>query len=299
METVIEMKNISKQFKNKKAVDDISLSIQKGSITAILGPNGAGKSTTISIMLGLIEPTNGSVKVFGKNPKALEVRQKIGAMLQNVSVIDGLKTREIIQLFRSYYPHKMDLEELIALTGLNDAELNKYAEELSGGQRRALMFALALAGDPDLLFFDEPTVGFDTIKRQMFWDKVQSLASIGKTIIFSTHYLQEADDVADRIILFKEGQIVADGSGKDIKSSLTSNSVSFQKKSPIPLDKLRQLPVVSSIYEQGKHTFVVTTDTDAVLAFIFHQQLEVYNIQINQGRLEAAFEELTMKKEVI
>lgn len=299
MEAIVELNGITKRYKNKKAVDDISLSIERGTITAILGPNGAGKSTAISIMLGLIEPTEGSVKVFGKEPKALAVRQRIGAMMQEVSVMDGLKTREIIQLFRGYYPNKMDMDELIELTGLNDDDLTKYADELSGGQQRALMFALSLAGDPDLLFFDEPTVGFDTIKRQMFWSKVKSLASKGKTVIFSTHYLQEADEVANRIILFKEGKIALDGSSKDIKSSLTSNTVSFQTNGNTPLDKLRELPVVSSIFEQANRIFVVTTDTDRILACIYHENLEVFNIQINESRLETAFEQLLKNKEVI
>ena len=299
MKAIVELNHVTKCYKNKKAVDDISLTIERGSITAILGPNGAGKSTTIAIMLGLIEPTEGHVKVFGKDPKELAVRQRIGAMLQDISLMDGLKTRELIQLFRGYYPNKLDMEELIELTGLSEEYLNKYTNELSGGQKRALMFTLALSGDPDLLFFDEPTVGFDTVKRQIFWNKVKSLSSKGKTIIFSTHYLQEADDAADRIVLFKDGKIAADGTGKEIKSSLTNSSVSFQLNSSVSLEKLLQLPTVSRIYDQGNRTFVITTDTDCVLAYIFQENLGVSNIQVNQGRLETAFAQLLMAKEVI
>ena len=299
MKEIVKISGVTKHYKYKKAIDDISFSIKKGSITAILGPNGAGKSTIISMMLGLIEPTIGSVEVFDKNPKSLEVRQKMGAMMQDVSLMDGLKARELIQLFRAYYPNKMDMEKLIELTGLNDIDLTKYAEELSGGQKRSLMFALALAGNPDLLILDEPTVGFDTVKRQLFWGKVNSLASKGKTIIFSTHYLEEADNAADRIILFKEGKIVADGTAKDIKPSLIGHSVSFQMKIPIALDKLHALPFVSSVYVKGNRTFVVTTETDSVLAFIFKENLDVYNLEINERRLEAAFEDLIIKEEVI
>ena len=299
MVAVVELNGVTKRYKTKTAVDTISLAIEKGTITAILGPNGAGKSTILSVMLGIMEPTEGNVKVFGKDPKSLPVRQKIGAMMQNVSVMDGLKAKELIQLFRAYYPIKMDMEELISLTSLNETDLNKYAEELSGGQQRALMFALALAGNPELLILDEPTVGLDPVKRQLFWEKIKSFAAKGKTILFSTHYLQEADDVADRMIVFKEGSIVADGTSTEIKSTLISSEVSFQIDSSVSLEKLQQLSVVSGIYKQENRTFVITSDPDRVLACIFHERLAVSNIKFTEGRLDTAIEQLTLNKEVI
>lgn len=158
MEPIIEMRGVSKNFKDKKAVDHLSFSIPKGTITAILGPNGAGKTTAVSMLLGLLEPTDGTVKLFGKPPKDRTVREQTGAMLQEVSVMDRLKVREVLELIRSYYPNPMELAELVRLTGLGPDDLNRYAEKLSGGQKRSLGFALALAGNPDLVFFDEPTV---------------------------------------------------------------------------------------------------------------------------------------------
>lgn len=193
MEHVIQMEKVSKVYQGKRAVDDISFSIGKGSVTAILGPNGAGKTTMLAMLLGLTEPTEGRISVFGLPPKHNTVREKTGAMLQEVSVMDRLKVHEIIALIRSYYPQPMATEDLFAATGLAQGDLKRYAERLSGGQKRGLGFALALAGNPDLLFLDEPTVGLDTTARRRFWETVRGLAAAGKTILFTTHYLQEAD----------------------------------------------------------------------------------------------------------
>lgn len=299
MEQVISIQKVTKKFKDKMAVNELSFSIQKGEVVAILGPNGAGKSTTILMMLGLLEATNGKIEVFQNSPKEKSIREKIGAMLQEVSVIDALKVKEVLQLFRSYYEKPMDFEELVILTGLNKEDLKKRADKLSGGQKRRLGFALALAGDPDLLFFDEPTVGMDISARKRFWDTVTTLKERGKTIIFSTHYLQEADDVAERILLFHNGKLVADGTPHDIKNKLTKQSVSFMEKNGVPLSEIRSLPFVTEVYIKEHRIFVVTEQTDEVLAYLFKKKLGVTGIEIEKGRLDEAFEQLTKNKEVI
>ena len=226
MKHVVEVSHLTKKFKNKLAVDDVSFNIKKGEVVALLGPNGAGKTTTIMMMLGLIHPTKGHSKVFGDVTEKREIKERIGVMLQEVSLMDGLKVKEILQLFRSYYPRPLSLEELINITGLETEDLKKRVEKLSGGQQRRVAFALALAGDPDLLFIDEPTVGLDVQSRKLFWEKIDEFAAKGKTILFSTHYLQEADDIADRIILFNKGKVVADGSPTEIKDKLMKPIVS-------------------------------------------------------------------------
>lgn len=297
MNAIVELKNVTKAFGNKKAVDNVSFTIEKGSVVAILGPNGAGKTTALSMMLGLIEPSMGTVRVLDRHPKDKEVRTRIGAMLQEVSVMDGLKVRELITLIRSYYPNPLDIEQLTSLTGLEKEDLNKFATKLSGGQKRRLGFALALAGDPDLIFFDEPTVGLDITARRIFWEQVRALANQGKTILFSTHYLQEAEDCADRIILFDQGVIVADGSPNDIKSRLTTRSVSFVSADPLLIEKMSQLPIVHDCYEKTGRIHAVTEDTDGVLKFIFEHKLAVKDIQVEQGRLDDAFEQLTLHQE--
>lgn len=299
MEQIISLHNVTKTFKDKKAVNDVSFSINKGEIVAILGPNGAGKSTTMLMMLGLLEPTRGSVKVFGQFPKEKQVRERIGAMLQEVSIIDALKVKEVIQLFRSYYPNPMTFAELVTFTGLNEEDLKRKADKLSGGQKRRLGFALALAGNPDVLFFDEPTVGMDITSRKRFWDTVQALKERGKTIIFSTHYLQEADDTAERILLFHEGVIVADGTPKEIKKQLSKQSVSFIAQADVSLEELQRLPIVLDVYRKNNRVYVVTDETDEILAHLFAHKLNVHSIQIENGRLDEAFAQLTENKEAI
>lgn len=296
---VVEITGLTKIFKDNKAVDNVSFSVEKGEVVAILGPNGAGKSTTILMMLGLLHPTSGESKLFQSNAKEVKVRERIGVMLQEVSLMDGLKVKEIIRLFRSYYPEPLSLDQLIGLTGLNEEELNKRTEKLSGGQKRRVGFALALAGNPDLLFFDEPTVGMDIAARKVFWETVRTLADQGKTILFSTHYLQEADDIADRIILFHKGKIVADGSPEKIKGNLLTQSISFiASKVESELLFLHE-PYVSKVLEKNGRIHVFTSNTDAVLHKIFESKFEVSDIAVEKGRLEEAFEQLTIEPQEV
>lgn len=296
---IVELMQVTKTYGAKKAVNHISFSIEKGSITAILGPNGAGKTTAISMMLGLSDPTAGDVRLFGRNPKDRQVKERIGAMLQEVSVMDGLKAREIITLIRGYYPNPMEMTELIQLTGLTEEELNKRATKMSGGQKRKLSFALALAGNPELLFFDEPTVGLDTTARRLFWRTVRQMANQGKTILFTTHYLQEADDMADRIILFHNGTVAADGKPGDIKAKLTRRLVSFvvEADQSIIKERLYQLTGVTEIYELEGRLHVVTVNTDQVLGVIFREELAVRDVKVEQGSLDEAFDQLTQRQE--
>ncbi|MCL6602577.1 MAG: ABC transporter ATP-binding protein [Paenibacillus sp.] len=301
MDVIIELDRVSKTFKDKKAVDQVSFSIAKGAIVAILGPNGAGKTTALSMMLGILEPSQGTVKLFGREPKDQKVRERIGAMLQEVSVMDRLKVREIIALIRSYYPAPMDMEYLFHLTGLAPKELDRYAEKLSGGQRRSLGFALALAGNPELVFFDEPTVGLDLTTRRRFWNSVRGLADQGKTILFTTHYLQEADDNANRILLFNRGALVADGTPDQIKSRIVKRSISFlsDQDSEEFRHSVQALPAIAECYPKDGRIHATTENTDEALKAIFAAGIAVHDIRIDQGRLDEAFEQLTMNEEEV
>ncbi|MFD1708789.1 ABC transporter ATP-binding protein [Siminovitchia sediminis] len=296
MDTVVEIDRLTKVFRQKKAVDDVSFSIRKGEITAILGPNGAGKTTTMLMMLGLLKPTEGKVLLFQQHPKERFVRENLGVMLQEVSLMDAIKVKELIQLFRSYYPQPMGLDQLVTLTGLSEEDLNRRTEKLSGGQKRRVAFALALAGNPELLFFDEPTVGMDNTSRRLFWKTVRGFARQGKTIIFTTHYLQEADEYADRIILFKEGKVAADGTPDTIKKELTRQFVSFISPDEIPADLFLQMPFVSDVYEQEGRTYIISDDTDSVLFMMFEKKLFVQDIRVEKGSLDEAFEHLTIEE---
>ena len=293
MSTIVEVDGLVKEFNEKRAVNGVSFSIQKGEVVAILGPNGAGKTTTLLMLLGLLRPTEGKAAIFHKDPKSKAVRERIGVMLQEVSLMDGLKAKELIKLFRGYYPTPLPMNHLIQLTGLEKGDLEKRTEKLSGGQKRRVAFALALAGNPDLLFFDEPTVGMDTSSRRIFWETVKELAREGKTIIFTTHYLQEADDYAERMILFKDGHIIADGKTAEIKKKMTKQSVSFVAGEDISKERFLKLSFVTEETEKEGRMHIVTDDTDSVLSMIYKENLHVKDIRVEKGRLEEAFEQLT------
>lgn len=213
--------------------------------------------------------------------------------------MDRLKVRELLSLIRSYYPQPMEMEMLLQATGLGADDLNRYAEKLSGGQKRSLSFALALAGNPDLLFLDEPTVGMDTTARRQFWERVRELAAQGKTILFTTHYLQEAEDIADRILLFNRGALAADGSPDEIKARLVKKSLSFRPHGDPQLlrSHLLELPAVEACFEKEGRLHVTTENTDEALRAIFTNGLAVKDVQIDQGKLDEAFEQLTMNQE--
>lgn len=296
---VAELKQVTKTFGGKRAVDQVSFTIHRGSITAILGPNGAGKSTAISMMLGLASPSEGEVLLLGQNPRSLEVRQQIGAMLQEVSVMDGLRTREVIQLIRGYYPNPLPMDEIVRLSGLTPEELKQWAVKMSGGQKRKLIFALAIAGNPELLFFDEPTVGLDTTARRTFWNTAKQLAERGKTILFTTHYLQEADDIAERVLLFNQGRVIADGDPKDIKARLTRRALSFisdQKPESIRELLPHTLGITDLFVEDGR-MHIVTDDTDGTLSVLYREGVGMRDIRIEQGSLDEAFSQLTTELE--
>lgn len=304
---VIQLDNISKQFGKKQAVRQVSLQIAQGSITAILGPNGAGKTTTIKMMLGLISPTSGEIQILGLPPGHKQVQQRIGVMMQNVSVMDFLTVREIIRMVHSYYPSPLDTVALEKLTGFSPADLNRRAEKLSGGQKRSLNFALAMTGNPDILFFDEPTVGLDSETRRQFWSQIRTLAQQGKTVVFTTHYLHEADEVADRIILFNEGAIAADGTPEQIKNGMTTRTLSFtyipaledsgesahteniETAAAANQAMIEKLSGVDQVLYQQNRCILQSQDTDALIRQIITMQLPVRDIRIETGQLDDAY----------
>lgn len=310
------MEQVSKRYGTKEVVNHISLEINRGSIVSILGPNGAGKTTTMKMMLGLSTATSGLVTVLGQKPNHKQVRQKIGVMLQDVSVMDGLTVREIISMVRSYYPAPLHAGHIEELTGLPPADLNKRAEKLSGGQKRSLNFALAMAGNPEILFFDEPTVGLDSETRRHFWERIRQLAQEGKTVIFTTHYLHEADEVADRIILFNRGTIVADGTPGNIKAGITIRTISFSTTHSMFTNddvsntemasvadvcaQIEDLPDVDGIEYHKDRCILHTKNTDMLLRHLIERRIPVSDIRIETGQLDDAYANLmeSMKEEI-
>lgn len=298
MERVIELQQITKQFPKKLALNNVSFSINKGEVVAILGPNGAGKTTLMHIMLGLLSPSAGEVNIFNQPTHKRKVRDKIGAMLQDVSLMDGVKVIELLQLFTTYYSNPMPLQLLKQLTNLSETDLKMRTEKLSGGQKRRVSFALSLAGNPELLFFDEPTVGMDIASRQKFWRTIQQYAKAGKTVVFTTHYLQEADDFANRILLLNQGHLIQDGSLEAIKRNVSRQIVSFLTHSLFPFPAFKKLPYVLNIYEKENRIMIETNNVEETIAALFAKNIRIKDLQIEKGRLEDAFSQLTNVEEL-
>ena len=291
MKAAIQLTGVSKIFKGKPAVDNLTLSIQEGTVVALLGPNGAGKTTTVSMILGLQQPTKGTVKLLGADPREQKVRNRIGAMLQDVSVIDGLKVSESINLFRSYYEKPLALQYLLQVSNL-ESEKDKIASSLSGGQQRRLGFALALAGDPEVIFLDEPTVGMDVTSRQLFWDTVRAMAGRGRTIVLTTHYLDEADSVADRIVVINNGKLIADGTPSEIKAETTGRVISFIAGESVTTERLLAIPGVTDIQWSGRKVKLSSSNTDQLITALIEKRFEMRDIEIQSGGLEDAFQAL-------
>jgi len=221
-----QLANVTKRFGTTTALDNITFSIEPGELVAMLGPNGAGKTTAVRLLLGLCTPDAGIARVFGANPRDAANRVRTGAMLQVARVPETLRVREHIDLFSSYYPDPMPIDEVIEAAGLQGIE-NKQFGDLSGGQKQRLLFGLAICGDPDFIALDEPTVGLDVEARRALWKQIRAFVARGKSVLLTTHYLDEADALADRVIVIDHGQVVAEGTPSEIKHGARSLEDAF------------------------------------------------------------------------
>lgn len=295
METIIATKHLTKRYKDLSAVNDVSFEVEKGELLAVLGKNGAGKSTTLLMLLGLVKPTSGNILILNKQPHERAVKERIGVMLQEVSVIDALSVKEVLLMLSSYYENPLRLEEVLEITGIPIEMLKKKAYKLSGGQKRRLNFALAIISNPQIIFLDEPTVGMDSTVRRKFWQAIQYLNDEGKTVIFTTHYLQEADDVAKRIMLFNQGKVIADGTPLQLKSHLSDGAISF-KSDQVDISLLQTFSHVISAKITDQRIVLTTSSTDALLGELFEKKVVMRDIHLHRARLEDAFELLTVER---
>jgi ABC-2 type transport system ATP-binding protein len=296
----IRLQGLTKTFKGPqgpiRAVRSIDVTIAPGETVALLGPNGAGKSTTIDMMLGLAKPDAGSVSVFGRSPHDAVEAGLVGAMLQTGELIRDLSVRELVAMMAALYPDPMDVDDALGLTGLKDIALQR-TQKLSGGQTQRVRFAVAIVCNPDLLILDEPTVAMDVEGRREFWTIMREFAARGKTVLFATHYLEEADANADRAILMAHGRIVADGPTTEIKARVGRRTLRATLPG-VDQAKLAELPGVVSADRHGDAVILSCSDSDQTIRALLEQCPQAKDIEIVGAGLEAAFLELTGEPDV-
>jgi ABC-2 type transport system ATP-binding protein len=299
-EAVASLHSVTKRYGNGVlALDNLSLTLRRGQVVALLGPNGAGKSTAVKLLMGLSSPTAGAVRIFGADPRQSAARIRTGVMLQVGRAPEMLRVREHIELFRGYYPSPMPYAQIVQAAGLEGIESTMFGH-LSGGQKQRVLFALALAGDPDLIFLDEPTVGMDIKARRGMWAQIRSLTERGKTILLTTHYLEEADALAHRIVVIDKGRLVCEGTPAEVKSlgSATPGAASRSLKiircvTNLPAAILLAIPGVTSADLSGAVTTVISTKCESTLRELLALDQTVHSIEVQSPALEDAFLALT------
>jgi ABC-2 type transport system ATP-binding protein len=287
---VARLDSVSKNYGAVKALQNVDFAVRAGELVALLGPNGAGKTTAVKLFLGLAKPTAGRVSVFGGNPIEPHVRLRAGVMLQVAKVPETLRVREHIDLFSSYYPAPLPLEQTLAIAGLQEVQ-NRLFGDLSGGQRQRLLFALAMCGDPDILFLDEPTVGLDVEARRSLWDEIRRLLARGKTVLLTTHYLQEADELADRVVVINKGRIIAEGTPSEIKAQTAGRRI--RCVSTLDLASVQRIPGVLEARHDREAIEIHVAEAEPVLRELFARDARISGVEVTSAGLEDAFLALT------
>ncbi len=291
----ISLRGLVKSFKGPngpiEAVRGVDVEIALGETVALLGPNGAGKSTTIDMLLGLLEPDAGSVSVFGRAPSDAVAAGAVGGMLQTGSLIRDLSVRELVAMMAALYPAPLPVDEVLELTGTAEIAAQR-TQKLSGGQTQRVRAAVALVSNPELLVLDEPTVAMDVEGRNAFWHVMRAFAARGKTILFATHYLEEADAFADRAVLMAHGRIVADGPTNEIKAMVGSRTLRATLPG-VELDALARLPGVSAADRRGEAIVLTCSNSDGAIRALLAAYPAARDIEIVAAGLEQAFLALT------
>jgi ABC-2 type transport system ATP-binding protein len=294
----IQVDGLVKRYGSHAVVAGLSFDVQRGEIFALLGPNGAGKSTTVEILEGYRERDGGTVRVLGLDPvaDANRLKARIGVMLQEGGLYLTMTPREAVHLFAKFYPHSNDPDEMLSLVGLDDAATTRY-RRLSGGQKQRLSLALALVGRPELVFLDEATAGMDPQARRLTWNMIRSLRDKGVTVLFTTHYLEEAERLADRVAIIDSGRLIKIGTPSDL-AGVESGGVRLRAAAPIDLEILRQLPSASSVSHDGDGLFELeTSDAPQLLVEVTGRLrdagIPILELRVGSGSLEELFLRLT------
>ncbi len=291
----IVLSGLEKTFKSPEgpvhAVRGVDIRIEPGETVALLGPNGAGKSTTIDMLLGLSVPDRGEITVFGNTPEQAIARGQVGAMLQTGGLLAFVTVRELLEMVGSFYPNPMPSDDVMRITGIADIA-GRRTDKLSGGQTQRVRAAIALVSNPDLLVLDEPTVAMDVEGRHTFWEAVREFAGGGRTVLFATHYLEEADQYADRIILMARGKVVADGPANEIKAVAGQRTIRATLPG-VDAAELSELPGVTGIDRRGDAVVLSCQDSDVAIRALLPAYPAARDIEISGAGLEAAFLTLT------
>ena len=290
----LRFEHVTHRYGAHVAVEDLSFEVAGGETVALLGPNGAGKSTTISLLLGLLRPCAGIVEVLGTTPRKAVAQGRVGAMLQTGSgsgLPPGVRVAATLELARRLYPRPAPFEVTVERAGVG-ALLDRQTQRLSGGQVQSVRFAIAIAGDPELVFLDEPTAAMDVAGRRSFWQMIRQFGREGRTVLFATHHLHEADQVADRVVVVNHGRVVADGPGATLKAAVSARRVRFVCEHP-DSRVLDGLEGVTDVEIHGQGVTLGSLDADATVRALVGHRIAFSNLEVTGAGLEDAFVALT------
>jgi ABC-2 type transport system ATP-binding protein len=287
---VASLEGVSKNYGEVRALRNVNFAVHAGQVVALLGPNGAGKTTAVKLLLGLMEPKSGKARVFGGDPTNPQNRMRTGAMLQVGRVPETLRVCEHIDLFSSYYPNPSPMGEVLATAGLEKLRHRRFGD-LSGGQRQRTLFALAVCGNPDLLFLDEPTVGLDVEARRALWEEIRRLVARGKTVLLTTHYLEEADALADRIVVINQGTIIAEGTPSEIKAQTSGKRI--RCITALTVASVLQIPGVTAARQDREAVEIHAREAEPVVRQLLARDASLSGLEITSAGLEEAVLALT------
>ena len=290
--SLAELSGVSKRFGKIAALDGVDLQVQHGELFALLGPNGAGKTTAISLWLGLLQPDAGSVRLFGQSPLLVETRRQVGVMMQEVALAPELRVREHIDLVASYYPAPLAVDAVLKMTHTEPLAGRPY-EKLSAGQKRQAQFAIAICGRPKLLFLDEPTVGLDVQARQMLWDVLRQLVHEGASIVLTTHYLEEAEALADRVAVLAKGRVIASGTVSEIRALVVRKRISCA--TALAPEQVRSWPGVDSVSRDQRQLHITASNAETVVRRLLATDEDLQELEVRRAGLAEAFTELTQE----
>jgi ABC-2 type transport system ATP-binding protein len=289
-----QLRGVSKSYGKIKALDGIDLALHGGELLALLGPNGAGKTTAIGLLLGLIRADGGTVSLFGQDPQRIQARRNIGVMLQDAALPATLRVGELIRLTASYYPSPRSLQESAQLAGVADLLQRPYGK-LSGGQQRRVQFALALCGRPRLLFLDEPSVGMDIQARQKLWTAIRHLVAEGNSVVLTTHYLEEAEALADRVCVMARGKMISEGSVDELRARVSLKRVRCATR--IDIATVREWPEVAEARMEGERLWMSSGQVEALVRRLLAADAGLSSLEVQTAGLAEAFTELTRDDE--